>query len=367
MRLADPLRSRAVLIGTSEFADPDLPALPAVRNNVTDLAAILTAPAGTGLPPAQCRTLLDEPDHRTVGDALEEAAEQAEDLLLVYYAGHGVLDGRGQLYLTMPDSTVDRLRWTGLPAARLRELLADAPAANRVLIVDSCFSGRAIGELMADASSAATGQLEIAGTYTLTSASGNETASAPWGARHTAFTGALTDLLTRGAPDGPELLTLDFVHRHLRRVLGERGLARPGQGGTQTTGRLALAPNPVTHALGAGVLSRLAAAAGQAARVLGPAHPTTLDSRRRHAVQVGLAGNPAEAARLHAELVTDFQRVFGLTHPDVFAIRESHAYWTGRAGQHGEAVNLLAALRTDRAAHGVARRTRPRRTGRGPS
>jgi hypothetical protein len=41
MVLPDPERSRVVLIGVSRFTDPELPDLPAVRNNLDGLAACL--------------------------------------------------------------------------------------------------------------------------------------------------------------------------------------------------------------------------------------------------------------------------------------------------------------------------------------
>jgi hypothetical protein len=66
------------------------------------------------------------------------------------------------------------------------------------VVLDCCFSGKAAGVL---------GALE---GYVLTSAAREELALAPSGARHTAFTGELIGLLTRGDLDGPPLLTLRY-------------------------------------------------------------------------------------------------------------------------------------------------------------
>src|SRR5262245_25400366 len=94
LRMADSVRTTLFMVGASRFDDPDLSNLPAVANNVESLAGLLTSESGTRLPPDHCVVLGDEPDLAVVGDQLERFAEEAQDLLLVYYAGHGLLDGR---------------------------------------------------------------------------------------------------------------------------------------------------------------------------------------------------------------------------------------------------------------------------------
>lgn len=229
-----------MLIGTSQYASPELDDLPAVRNNLNDLAAVLTGQ--TGLPPGNCTVLSDTTDVEYLGHHLETVAAQADDLLLVYYAGHGLLDAKGKLYLTMPRTQQDRLRWTGLPYSHIHEVVHDSPAANRVVILDCCFAGRAIG-VMSDPLSVVSGQIEIAGTYTLTSTSANTVSHAPIGARHTAFTGHLLDVLTSGSEDPVPLLTMHTIYRSLLRSLAAHGLPRPEQRGTLTADQLALVPN----------------------------------------------------------------------------------------------------------------------------
>lgn len=242
MSLADPARSRALLIGTAVYEDSALPALDAVTNNVTDLAEVLTSPWSLGLPPGHCTVLHDPGAVMDVGEQLERAAEQAEDLLLVYFAGHGLVDERGELHLGLRTTRSGRLKWSGLPFAHIRECIAGSPARNRVLILDCCFSGRAI-EAMGDPVSLASAQVEIVGTYTLTSTSATAPSHTAVGARHTTFTGALLELLRSGLPGGPELLTFRVIYEHLLRTLVANGKPRPEQRGTLTTDQLALVRN----------------------------------------------------------------------------------------------------------------------------
>ncbi|MFF3147979.1 caspase family protein, partial [Streptomyces sp. NPDC057927] len=174
MRLPDPLRSRAVLLGFDTFTDSGLPDLPAVTHNVDDLAEVFTSPWGTALPDKHCTRRREAAptaglaDLASIGARLVAAAEEAEDLLLVYYAGHGLIDPDGELYLSLPgtSSEPDLVAWTGIPFTLVRRTLANARADSRVLILDCCFSGLAIGA-MATTTSVVAGQLEVAGTCTL--------------------------------------------------------------------------------------------------------------------------------------------------------------------------------------------------------
>ena len=102
MRLPDPERSRVVLIGTSRYEDEKLPDLPAIGRGIADLKATLTDPDYGLVPENHCDVLEDEGDIRLIGRRLRRAASQAEDLLLVYFSGHGLTAGRRhELYLAL--------------------------------------------------------------------------------------------------------------------------------------------------------------------------------------------------------------------------------------------------------------------------
>ena len=244
-RLADPARSRIVLIGTPahRHADDRLPDVPAVANNITDLAAVFTDPDLGGFDTGHCVTApagigLDE-----LGEVLHDAAAHAPDLLLIYYAGHGLLDRRGLLHLALAGTHPDRLGFTALPYETLRAVCLDSDAASKVVILDSCFSGRAIGQTLAGDNQQVLEQLEAAGTYTLTSAPANRTALILPGERHTAFTGRLLHLLRDGDPQSGPVLSIGEIYRQLRSRLHAEGLPTPQQRGTATADLLGLVRN----------------------------------------------------------------------------------------------------------------------------
>jgi hypothetical protein len=89
VRLPDPRRSYAVLIGSSRYGSAELSDLPAVARNLAGLAEVLTDPALGGFPPDRCIVVPDPASARAAGRTLCEYAARAEDTLLIYWAGHG--------------------------------------------------------------------------------------------------------------------------------------------------------------------------------------------------------------------------------------------------------------------------------------
>ncbi|MEV5341962.1 caspase family protein [Streptomyces sp. NPDC052676] len=104
MPLPDPSASRAVLIGVDTY--DDLADLPAVANNVERLAALLTADDVWGLPPRHLTVLTNPTSKDDVLDAVHTAATEAEDALLFYFAGHGLLTVDADLRLALPHTYV---------------------------------------------------------------------------------------------------------------------------------------------------------------------------------------------------------------------------------------------------------------------
>jgi hypothetical protein len=87
MRLPDPQRSHALLIGSAAYRSPELPDLPAVRNNLAALAGVLTEPRLGGLPVDRCAVLPDPTGVQPTYRFLRRSASATEDMLLIYFAG----------------------------------------------------------------------------------------------------------------------------------------------------------------------------------------------------------------------------------------------------------------------------------------
>ncbi|WP_262705617.1 MULTISPECIES: caspase family protein [Streptomyces] len=255
--LPDSGASRAVLVGTSRYEH--LEQLPAVSNNLRAFADLLCGPLSLQLPARHVTVVEDPVAAHTVVGAVRQAAAEATDTLVVYFAGHGLVDAQDQLSLALPHTEFGRVE-TGLPYDWLRQvLLLDSQAERHVVVLDCCYSGLALGRM--GAGSPLADQAAVEGSFLLAAAAETRTALAPVGQTYTAFTGALLDTLRRGIPGGPALLDLAAVYRHVRLTLEARGhpvpQARDRNSGAQVAlGRnhadLPAAPAPAAPGVDAG-------------------------------------------------------------------------------------------------------------------
>ena len=118
--LPDPARSRAVLIAVSEYHNDGLASYPALAEGARELAELLKHPDVWGLAAEHCTVLIDaaHTDEEAILDAIDAAAREAEDALVIYFSGHGVT-WQGQYWLAHSRARPgDCNRW--LPWKRLR-------------------------------------------------------------------------------------------------------------------------------------------------------------------------------------------------------------------------------------------------------
>ncbi|WFE97527.1 caspase family protein [Micromonospora sp. WMMD987] len=229
--------SVAVLIGSAEYASSDIVDLTGVRNNLSDLSQILGDHDHGGFDPARIHQILN-PD-LTAARRVAALSAEVTDTLVVYFAGHGTVGPDGELYLALPESTPGYEHFDGLPYAKIRQAILDSPARQRVVILDCCFSGRAI-----DAMGSSTALLDMAGTYILTSTSAVRPSYAPAGERNTTFTGALLEVMRHGVDNGESLLRVTEMYRPVWRHLRRLGRPAPEQRLTGAAETLALVRNP---------------------------------------------------------------------------------------------------------------------------
>lgn len=237
--LPDPYLSHAVLVGTGRYRT--LADLAAVHNNLAALAKSLRDPGVWGLPASHCVIVKDANMPADMLDPVVEAADKATDTLLMYYAGHGLVDRRSELHLALTGSDQKRI-YTAVSYNIVRDVLLESRATRRIVILDCCYSGRALGQ-MASPVTAIVDEASAEGTYVLAAAAENKAALAPQGARYTAFTGELLEIVHKGIIGHGPLLDLDSIYSQLQLVMRGKGLPIPQKRDRNTAGRLNLISN----------------------------------------------------------------------------------------------------------------------------
>jgi hypothetical protein len=216
-RFPDFTRSSAVLIATGAFnCDPDLRPLPAVRNNVQSLHSLLTNASVSGFTEKRCTTVLDPPEPDSLFRPVKEAADSARDLLLVYYSGHGIINQYdGELHLALTETVQDDA-WTSASVKALAGLIKKSRAICKIIILDCCFSGRALDQLMGDPAQVAANQLDIDGIYAIASSSASKPSFSDDAESYTRFTGGILSIIESGVPNAGQSLSMDDLFNAVR-------------------------------------------------------------------------------------------------------------------------------------------------------
>jgi formylglycine-generating enzyme required for sulfatase activity len=130
----------ALIIGNTEYTDPGLAQLTAPGRDAEDFARVLRSPDICAFD--DVNILLNQPEYMVRG-AFDEFFDQKrpDDLLVLYFSGHGVRDELGALYLAVKNTIRSRLRSTAVKSDYIREAMDQSRSRRQVLILDCCNSG----------------------------------------------------------------------------------------------------------------------------------------------------------------------------------------------------------------------------------
>ncbi|MBQ1049253.1 chaperonin GroEL [Micromonospora sp. C51] len=130
----------ALLIAAGEYEDPGLSQLRAPSQDVSRLAALLEAPEVGGFDSVE---VLQDTTDADVRAGIENilADRLRDDLVLVYFSCHGIVDRMHRLYFAATNTRRARPASTAVSRSFVNEQLESSPARAKVLILDCCFSG----------------------------------------------------------------------------------------------------------------------------------------------------------------------------------------------------------------------------------
>jgi uncharacterized caspase-like protein len=195
----------ALLIGVSEY-EPGLPCLDAAVRDIEALRRVLQDPEMGGFDEVK---KLANPEAHTMQLEIETLFDgrAKDDLVLLFFSGHGVLDADGTLYFasrnTRKNVNGDLIQSTAVETRFVHKIMNNSPAKRQAIILDCCYSGAFDPALQPkdDGSVDLLKQLGSEGRVVLTSSNSTERSFEQQGADLSIYTRYLVEGIETGAGD----------------------------------------------------------------------------------------------------------------------------------------------------------------------
>lgn len=205
------MQRKALVIGIDYYEAGN--SLPGCVNDAHRVNAVLESHSD-GSPNFDVRLMTAVSEHdpipfRALKDSVEALFASEDDIALLYFSGHGHVDATGG-YICGSDSVRGD---EGLALGTIMALAGASRARNRIIILDSCFSGAAGEAALKPSVSEVTN-----GTTILTASRANEVAMA--GGSGSVFTDLLVDALSGAAANLVGQITPGSVYAHIDQSLG---------------------------------------------------------------------------------------------------------------------------------------------------
>lgn len=247
---------RALILATGTYADSRITAL---KSPVPDAERLRLLLIRDDVGPYDV-TMLSDAGLMAQRVAIERYFQSAgpDDTLLLFVSGHGDKDADGDLYFLAQDTDRDLLSSTAIGAHFVSKQAARSRAKQKVLLIDTCYSGAfAKGHVFKSGSAAITaedfGENGGRGTAIITAASSTQLASeaAAEGRMQSRFTRHLIEGIETGAADvnGTGNITLDELFDYVRTALHREGPGQEPKRLNAIDGDMVIARNPVPRAV----------------------------------------------------------------------------------------------------------------------
>src|SRR6266542_3357753 len=130
----------ALIIANTEYNDPGLAQLSAPGKDAKDFARVLNDQRICAFDKVNVLLNQSEP---VIREAIDELFDQRrpDDLLVLYFSGHGVRDELGALYLAVKNTIRTRLRSTAVKSDYIRDAMNQSRSKRQVVVLDCCNSG----------------------------------------------------------------------------------------------------------------------------------------------------------------------------------------------------------------------------------
>jgi len=218
----------ALLIGVSEY-EPGLTPLPAVTKDVEGMRRILENPELGGFDEVKA---LFNPDPVEMSEEIQAAfssSRKTQDLVLLFFSGHGVRDERGNLYLatriTRKTQRGELVKGTAVAARFVHDIMNDCRSKRQVVMLDCCYSGAFAEGLLAkdDGSVDVRNQLGGEGRAVLASSTSLQYSFEQKGEELSIYTHYLIEGIETGEADRDNdgMVSVDELHEYAKEKVQE--------------------------------------------------------------------------------------------------------------------------------------------------
>lgn len=220
----------ALLIGVSEY-QPGLNPLPVAIKDIEAMQRVLQNPEIGGFDEVK---VLQNPEPIAMQEAVQTlfSDRARDDLVLLFFSGHGIKDDRGKLYfatcLTHKSLKGELMKGTAVSARFIQEIMGDSRSKRQIVILDCCFSGAFAEDLLAkddgtvDVKSQLGGSKDVEGRVVLTSSTSTQYSFEQKGSELSIYTRYLIEGIETGAADkGDGEIDVDELHEYARSKVQE--------------------------------------------------------------------------------------------------------------------------------------------------
>jgi branched-chain amino acid transport system substrate-binding protein len=208
----------ALLIGVSEYSE----GLRSISSAIQDIEAMRRVLEHPDMGAFDQVTVLSNPDQRSMERAVEDlfTNRQRDDLVLLYFSGHGLKDQTAEFYLSARDTERDQngeLRIsTILAASKLNKYMNNSRSQRQMIILDCCFSGALVQGMPIKGEFNIQEELGGRGRAILTSSSPIEYSFESEDNGLSIYTKYLVEGIETGAADqdGDQLISVNELHEY---------------------------------------------------------------------------------------------------------------------------------------------------------
>ncbi|XCN72502.1 MAG: DUF1566 domain-containing protein [Candidatus Electrothrix aestuarii] len=236
----------AILIASSEYsAESGLSPLRCPEHDVDALDAILSSPDFGNF--TETFVFRNAPSYEILpklNSVLSNAGK--DDLVLIYFSGHGKLNRLGHLCLATVNTDSKALEATSIRASTIKSYFDISYSRKKILLLDCCYSGAA-GEEFVRTKGGVNEELQLMssgqGTFIMTASSGIQTAVEKEGDQYGLFTKHLVVGIRSGEADKDEdgFVDMQELYEYVHEKVREDGAQEPMKWDLHVKGKLVVA------------------------------------------------------------------------------------------------------------------------------